>query len=361
MRRVVAHRARGVETWALRPGRKRRFTSLEMSVVVASVFVCPGTACSPRPPRKRCCGTTVRTPGYMWNLAVEQHAHWRLGRKSAPGYLDQCRQLTQARAEHPWLAQAPDGAAAGPAGLRPGDDGVLRPETGRAADVAQGRAGRGFRIVGRGKQWDVRRTSRKVGQVWVPKAGWVRFRWSRAVPEGVKSYRVTLDRAGRWHIAFAAIPEPVPEPGNGAGGRHRPGRGRIRGSVHRRAAAGAAACPRGEQKRLRRLERKLARPSGCSNRRGRVKLAIARLRARETDRRKDWAEKTSTDIARRFDVIRVEDLQIRNMTRLCERHAGRTRAGMSARSPGSTGASCGPAGDCWSAAWRTRPPAGSRR
>ncbi len=80
---------------------------------------------------------------YVWNLAVEQHAHWHPGRKGVPGYLEQCRQLTQARAEHP----------------------------------------------------------------------------------------------------------------------------------------------------------------------------IARLRARESDRRKDWAEKTSTDIARRFDVIRVEDLKIGNMTR----------------------------------------------
>jgi len=49
----------------------------------------------------------------------------------------------------------------------------------------------------------------------VPEAGWVRFRWSRAVPPGAKSYRVTLDRAGRWHVAFAVIPEPVPAPGNG--------------------------------------------------------------------------------------------------------------------------------------------------
>jgi putative transposase len=39
------------------------------------------------------------------------------------------------------------------------------------------------------------------------------------------------------------------------------------------------------------------------------------LRSKETDRRKDWAEKASTDIARRFDLIRVEDLRIRNMTR----------------------------------------------
>ena len=69
--------------------------------------------------------------------------------------------------------------------------------------------------MGRGRQWDVRRVSRHVGQVWIPKAGWVRFRWSRAVPPGAKSYRVTMDRAGRWHIGFAAIPEPIPAPGNG--------------------------------------------------------------------------------------------------------------------------------------------------
>ena len=40
----------------------------------------------------------------MWNLAVEQRGHWRPGRAGAPGYLEQCRQLTAARAEHPWLA-----------------------------------------------------------------------------------------------------------------------------------------------------------------------------------------------------------------------------------------------------------------
>jgi transposase len=40
---------------------------------------------------------------YVWNLAVEQHSHWRPGRTSAPRYLEQCRQLTVARAEHDWL------------------------------------------------------------------------------------------------------------------------------------------------------------------------------------------------------------------------------------------------------------------
>ena len=73
---------------------------------------------------------------------------------------------------------------------------------------------------------------------------------------------------------------------------------------------------------MRRLARKLARARRGSNRRARVRLAIARLRARETDRRKDWAEKASTDIARRFDVIRVEDLKIGNMTRSAKGTAG---------------------------------------
>src|SRR5271157_5923362 len=153
---------------------------------------------------------------YVWNLAVEQHSHWRPGRTGAPGYLEQCRQLTQARAENPWLAAGSqtvqqqalrDFAQAMAAFFDPGNP---------AGRPSWRKAGRdeGFRIVGRGTQWDVRRVSRKVGQVWVPKAGWVRFRWSRAVPAEVKSYRVTMDRAGRWHVAFAMIPEPVPAPGN---------------------------------------------------------------------------------------------------------------------------------------------------
>jgi putative transposase len=186
------------------------------------------------------------------------------------------------------------------------------------------KAGRdqGFRIVGRrGQQWDARRLSRKTGEVRVPKVGWVRFRWSRPVPPGVKSYRVTLDRRGRWHCAFAAIPEPVPAPGNDE----------VVG-VDRGVAVSAAlstgellhvpGLTERERKRLRLLERKLARAGRGSKRRGGVKHAIARLRAREADRRKDWAEKASTDIARRFDVIRLEDLKIGNMTRSARGTAG---------------------------------------
>ena len=254
---------------------------------------------------------------YVWNLAVEQHAHWRPGRMSAPGYLEQCRQLTQARAGHAWLAAGSqmvqqqalrDYAHARTAFLDPRNP--ARRPTWRKAGRDEG-----FRIVGkRGQQWDVRRLSRHVGEVRIPKAGWVRFRWSRQLPPGVKSYRVTMDRAGRWHLAFAAIPEPIPAPGNG----------RVAG-VDRGVTVSVAlstgemlSVPRlspARQRRVRRLQRKLARAKRGSTRRARVKLAIAKLKARQVDVRKDWAEKTSTDLARRFDLIRVENLNIRGLTR----------------------------------------------
>ena len=280
------------------------------------------------------------------NLAVEQHQQWHRGRTSAPGYLQQCRQLTAARAEHPWLA----------AGSQTVQQQALR-DFSRAmaaffdpANPARRpswrKAGRdeGFRVV-RLKLGQVRRLSRRTGEVRVPKVGWVRFRWSRAVPAGLKSYRVTCDRAGRWHVAFAAIPAPVPAPGNAQVA------GIDRGvAVSTALSTGdllhAPCLTTRERARLRRLEHRLARAKRGSERRGRVRLAIARLRARETDRRKDWAEKASTDIARRFDVIRVEDFPVGKMTRSAKA-PGRTRAAMSGRRPGLTGGSCGRGGGCW--------------
>src|SRR5260370_8889230 len=41
---------------------------------------------------------------FVWNLACEQQSWWRPGRVGAPGYLQQCRQLTAVRREHAWLA-----------------------------------------------------------------------------------------------------------------------------------------------------------------------------------------------------------------------------------------------------------------
>jgi putative transposase len=248
----------------------------------------------------------------VWNLAVEQQLHWQPGRR-APAYNEQCAQLTAARAEYDWLA----------AGSQTVQQQALRDfaqamrnfynrthgrPTWRKAGVHEG-----FRQVAV-KPHHVERLNRRFGRVWVPKVGWVRFRLSRPIPDGVKSYRVTRDRAGRWHVAFAHIPDPIAGPGEGS----------VVG-IDRGVAVSAAlstgellhapGLSHGEARRVKALQQRLARAKRCSNRRARTKLAIAKLKARERDRRKDWVEKATTDIARRFDTIRIEALDVHAMTR----------------------------------------------
>ncbi|NUK09937.1 transposase [Streptomyces lunaelactis] len=250
---------------------------------------------------------------YVWNLAVEQHTLWTPWRGPAPNYVAQARQLTEARREYGWLR----------AGAQMVQQQALRDFAQAMSNFYAGthrrptwrKAGRdeGFRVVAVRPE-HVERLSRNAARVWVPKAGWVRFRLSRPVPEGVKSYRITMDRAGRWHVGFAAVPAPIEAPGNGDVV------GVDRGvTVSAALSTGDMLNVPGltvtEQRRLKRLERTLSRARRGSNRRRRVRTQIAVLKARETDRRKDWVERTSTDLARRFDVIGVEDLNIRGMTR----------------------------------------------
>jgi putative transposase len=250
---------------------------------------------------------------YVWNLCVEQESWWRPGRGKMPGFAERCRQLTGARTDNPWLAAG--SVTVQQQAVRDHDQamrnffaGTHRRPRWRKADRDEG-----FRII-HVRPSDVRRLNRKTGEVRIPKTGWVRFRWSRAVPDGVKSYRVTRDRAGRWHVAFAAIPPPIAGPGTGEVV------GVDRGiTVSAALSTGEMLHVPGltarEAGRLRHLERKLARAQRGSGTRGEAKAAIARLKAREADRRKDWCEKTSTDLVRRFDVIRVEDLNIGDMSR----------------------------------------------
>lgn len=249
---------------------------------------------------------------YVWNLGLEQHLMWRRWQGPTPGYVAQAGQLTEARAAEPWLAAGSQTVQQ--QALRDLDQ-AWRNFFGGTHDRPTWRKQgmhEGLRVVG-AQALRVEQVNRSWSRVLVPKVGWVRFKRSRPLPE-CKSYRVTRDAAGRWHIAFAAIPDPIP----------RPGTGEVVGVD--RGVAVAVALSTGEmsspgrlrpkeRERLLRLQRKLARAQRGSNRRARVKVAIALLKARESDRRKDWIEKTSTDLVRRFDMIRVEDLNVHAMTR----------------------------------------------
>ena len=234
---------------------------------------------------------------------------YRPGRGPAPGFAEQARQLTEARRAEPWLA----------AGSVNVQQQALRDlgqawrnffaGTHRRPGFRKKDQHEGFRITDFTFALHVRKLNRRWSQIKVPKIGWVRFRRSRNVP-GCRSYRITRDRAGRWHVAFAVIPPPVEGPGTGQV------TGIDRGVIVSLALAdGETYQAPGSSPRAGRLARRLSRAKRGSNRRQRARARLARTRARDAGRRKDWAEKTSTGIARRFGLIRIEDLRIRNMTR----------------------------------------------
>ena len=245
---------------------------------------------------------------FVWNLALEQCGHAR----RVGQYADQKawdRQLTEARRSS-WLGEG--SSSVQQAALRDLRQAYrnwwTNPAHFRAPTFRSRHKGnQGFVI----RDVTVRRLSRKWGEVTVPKAGRVRFRWTRPVGEH-GSARVTLDRAGRWHVSFASTPDQVDGPGTGEIVGIDRGVARSFQCSDGRRWQTPGLTP-GEARRLRLLQRKMARQCKGSNRRATTKAAIARLKARERDRRKDLIEKATTELARTADIVRIEDLKVRQM------------------------------------------------
>ncbi len=283
---------------------------------------------------------------FVWNLCVEQQSWWRPGRSGAPGNAERMRQLAEARAAKPWLA----------AGSSSVQQQALRDfGTAMAAFFDPGNpAGRpGFRSR-RGIQGfvirdtKVRRISRKWGEVYVPKCGWVRFRWTRPLPGEPGMARVTLDRAGRWHVSFPA-PQPAVQrkPSGAAVGLDRGVRTALvtSGGQHYRApriSARAAARYLG-------LQRRMSRQRTGSRKREKTRVAMARITARAADRRRDWTEKVSTRLIREHDVIVLEKLTTAGMVRRPAPKPDPERAGafLPNRASAKAGLNRGILASCW--------------
>ena len=176
------------------------------------------------------------------------------------------------------------------------------------------KAGRseGFRVVAV-KLGHVRRLNRRAGEVWVPKGG---LGAVPLVPSRSWSEVVQDDLRSSWALACRVRLHPGGSPGAGTGQIVGVDRGVV---VSAALSTGELlSAPRlspGQRRRLLLLQRRAGAGQPRLESPRQVQLAIARLRAREADARKDWCEKISTDLARRFAVIRVEDLNIREMSR----------------------------------------------
>lgn len=69
------------------------------------------------------------------------------------------------------------------------------------------------------------------------------------------------------------------------------------------------------EKKLKRLQRELARRQRASKRREKTRLRLARQHDRVANQRKDWLHKITTYLVRKYDVISLEDLNVRGMTK----------------------------------------------
>lgn len=252
----------------------------------------------------------------VWNMAVEQdrfalrYRPYRIGkRQNWPG---RSFDLAEARQVSDWLRSG--SSSIQQQALRDYRQAMSNHHGNRQhfrrPDFKSKNDAQGFTI----RDVSVRKLSRKWSTVDAPKLGPVRFRTSRPLPDDYGMAKVTLDRSGRWHVSFVA-PQPAVE---------RESTGRVVGvdlgvtnsvtlSDGRRFH-----CPQpgqGEQQRRLRLERQLARQRKGSNRRNQTKIALAKIRRRDADRRKDWAERLSTRLVREFDLIVFEDVRAADLTR----------------------------------------------
>ena len=251
---------------------------------------------------------------FVWNLGLEQRNLWVRGRATRINAASQQRELAEARKET-WLASG--SSSIQQAALRDLDRAFQnwwknprhfgRP-TWRRAGVHESFAVRDLSL---------HHVNRKWGEVHIPKIGFVRFRLTRAWSdiEAAKSARVTLSRSGQWHVSFVSPPPSMKRQSNGAVvGLDMGISTTVAASDGGMLKMPALLSDQGTR-RKRHLQRRMAGQVKGSNRRSRTKRQIAVLSERESSRRKDWIEKTTTDLVREFDLLAIEDLKIKNMVR----------------------------------------------
>lgn len=144
--------------------------------------------------------------------------------------------------------------------------------------------------------------------------GKLKVRWSRAFESSPTTITITKDCCGRYFVtlcleeSFEEWPKTEESIGVDLG-------------INRLATLSNGeriANPKHSNRRRRELahqQRHLARKTRGSRRWEKQRLQVARVHARIPDTREDYLHKVTTDLVRRFDVICIEDLNVRGMVK----------------------------------------------
>lgn len=149
--------------------------------------------------------------------------------------------------------------------------------------------------------------------VYLAKIGDIKPVWSRELPTAPSSLTVIKDCANRYFLSFVVeIESSIVEPLNQSVGI---GLGLKTFAVLSTGEKFKSPNYSKHDKKIRKLQRKLARQKEGSNRRYRTRLKIAKLHNQISDTRKDFLHKLSTKVVSENQAITLEDLNVSGMVK----------------------------------------------
>jgi putative transposase len=150
-------------------------------------------------------------------------------------------------------------------------------------------------------------------EVYLAKIGNLKPIWSRELPSEPSSVTVIKDCAGRYFLSFVVEIQPVAiEAKNQSVGIDL---GIKTFAVMSNGERAIAPNYTNLDRKIRRLQRKLARQQKGSNRRNQTRIQIARLHNQIADTRKDFLHKLSTKVVSENQAIVLEDLNVSGMVK----------------------------------------------
>lgn len=250
----------------------------------------------------------------VWNLALEQRQSWWRQYQASTGdnlnYVTQARQLKDLRAEFDFVREVSQTSEQRV--LKDLDTAFRNFFAGRGGFPKMKRKGvnDAFSFVGR--EVTIQKLNAKWGKVRLPKIGWVKFRCTRPIEGDIREVTVTRTAIG-WQISIGClIDRDIVDVGGAVG-------------IDRGVAVPLAlsdgsliVMPVSIAKidtLSKRAQRICSRRKRGSKRYTKALKRASMLKARQARIRKDWAHRTTTDIARKYGTVVVEKLRTKGMSK----------------------------------------------
>lgn len=154
------------------------------------------------------------------------------------------------------------------------------------------------------------------GKLKLPKAGWVKIKQHREIPDGYRLKSVTISRSasGKYHASILYEYEQHTEQ---AGIRKVIGLDYAMHGLYVDSNGESAGYPgyyRKAEARLKKEQRKLSLMQRGSKNREKQRIRVAKLHEKVADQRKDFLHKCSRQIANACDCVCIEDLNMKGMS-----------------------------------------------